>query len=289
MFIKWHTTKRNTNKSSAAQSSSASSSPRSVVNEFVKEADTEAVTVTDDKLYADLPPREKCPTCRITLPTDDDETRYMSCCGKFICNGCRFCLPREHCPFCNTANPRSDEEDIKSLSDRAETYNDPEAMIMLSGHYRNGQHGLPVDLSKAFELLQRASELGSATGHDHLGTTYRMGDGIEIDMKKSVHHYQIATMMGHVVSRHNLGFVEYENGNLQRAMRHFMIAAKCGYKDSLHNIKEGFKDGHVTKQDLEKTLRVYQAVYEETKSEQRDRAAVIIAGEQELIAQTQSE
>ena len=73
----------------------------------------------------------------------------------------------------------------------------------------------------------------------------------------------------------NLAGPELENGNYQRAMKHFMIAAKCGYKATLDMVKQGFKDGLVTKEDLEKTLRHYQAAFDETKSEQRDRAAVI--------------
>eukprot|EP00956_Cyclotella_meneghiniana_P038899 scaffold161755_cov35-Cyclotella_meneghiniana.AAC.1 len=184
----------------------------------------------DVQLFALPPKTEECPICMIPLPYSDDESSYMSCCGKTICNGCRYCLTRDCCPFCNTAHPTSPEETMMRFAERIEKYNDPEAMVLLAMYHSTGEYGLPVDKSKAFELLQRASELGSATGHDHLGTTYRMGDGIEIDMKKSVHHYQIATMMGHVTSR---------------------------------------KHCEITRQ------------YEETKSEQRDRAAVIIAGEQE--------
>ena len=82
--------------------------------------------------------------------------------------------------------------------------------------------------------------------------------------------------MGHVASRHNLGSIEAENRNYQRAMKHFVIAAKCGNKDCLHYVKVGFRQGHVTKEDFEKTLRDYQASCDETKSEQRDRAAVIV-------------
>ena len=98
-------------------------------------------------------------------------------------------------------------------------------------------------------------------------------------MKKAVHHYQIAAMMGNMCARFKLGCIEFQNGNYQRAMRHFMIAANCGHKDSLHNIKQGFRAGHVTKEDFERTLRTYQSSYDETKSEQRDRAAAIIARE----------
>ena len=78
-------------------------------------------------------------------------------------------------------------------------------------------------------------------------------------------------------ARHNLGCSEGKHGNYQRAMKHFMIAAKCGSKDSLYYVKHGFRDGYVTKEDFEKTLRDYQASCDETKSEQRDRATVIKA------------
>ena len=111
-------------------------------------------------------------------------------------------------------------------------------------------------------IFQCASELGSAEGHSNLGHSYDKGEGTEIDKRKSVYHYQIAAMMGHNMgARYNLGYVEIQNGNYQRAMKHFKIAAKCGYKNSLDNVKQGFRAGHVTKEDFEKTLRGYQAGY----------------------------
>jgi len=242
----------------------------------------------DKKLFAQ-PKREDCPICMIPLPCYAEECTYMACCGKHICNGCVYCLPRQHCPFCNTAGPKSHEEIIKRLFNRIEKYNDTYAMVMLSEHYNKGQYGLLVDQSKAFELLQRACELGSACSvhvssdlpHYHLGIKYQTGDLTEIDEKKAVHHYQIAAMMGNIHARHNLGCSERENRNYHRAMKHFMIAAKCGFQKSLENVKQGFRDGLVTKEDLEKTLRDYQAACDETKSEQRDLAAVIIAGGKE--------
>ena len=51
----------------------------------------------------------------------------------------------------------------------------------------------------------------------------------------------------------------------------------CGDKHSLHNVKLDFREGHVTKQEFEKTLRKYQSSIDETKSEQRDRAVAIKA------------
>eukprot|EP00956_Cyclotella_meneghiniana_P001589 scaffold1793_cov19-Cyclotella_meneghiniana.AAC.4 len=84
-------------------------------------------------------------------------------------------------------------------------------------------------------------------------------------------------MMGKMQARHNLACFEWDYENYQRAIKHFMIAANCGNENSLHELKKGFKNGHVTKEDFAKALRAYQAACDETKSEQRDRAAVIRA------------
>eukprot|EP00956_Cyclotella_meneghiniana_P031632 scaffold83626_cov28-Cyclotella_meneghiniana.AAC.3 len=230
----------------------------------------------DEKLYAQPQKRDECPICMIPLPYHDEECAYMSCCGKIICIGCRYCLTREHCPFCNAADLTTPEA-VKRLSERIEKYNDSQAMVLLGFRYINGLDGLQVDQSKAFELFQRASELGSASAHFHLGNSYHLGNGAEIDMKKAIHHWQIAAMMGNMQARHNLGCAEAKNGNYNRALKHFMIAAMCGDEDALNNIKEGFRDGLVTKEEFEKALRDYQASCDETKSEQRDKAAVIMA------------
>ena len=180
--------------------------------------------------------------------------------------------------------PTNDEEIIiiNRLSERIEKYNDPEAMNILGYCFQKGLHGLPVDISKAVELFERGSELGSASAHCSLGISYQRGEGVKIDKKKlvgtetdrkkAVHHWQIAAMMGNISARHKLGFIELKNGNYQLAMKHCIIAAKCGYKDSLDVVKEGFRQGHVTKEDFEKTLRDYQASCDEAKSEQRDKA-----------------
>lgn len=99
-----------------------------------------------------------------------------------------------------------------------------------------------------------------------------------MDKKKAIHHYQIASMMGDVHSRYNLGALEGQSGNNERAMKHFMIAAKCGHDLSLERVKEGYYSmGLSTKDDFENTLRYHKAYHDEAKSEKRDRAKVIQA------------
>jgi hypothetical protein len=56
-------------------------------------------------------------------------------------------------------------------------------------------------------------------------------------------------------------------------MKHFMLAAEAGNKDSLDEVKRGFTKGYVTKDEYESTLRAYHECQAEMKSEARDNAA----------------
>ena len=74
------------------------------------------------------------------------------------------------------------------------------------------------------ELYTRAAELGSGKTHGHLGAHY-VGEG---DLKKVKFHYEAAAMAGHEGARYNLGCMEYNSGNKERAIKHVMIAAAAG-------------------------------------------------------------
>lgn len=111
-----------------------------------------------------------------------------------------------------------------TIPPRIEKYNDPEAMNTVGSYYLRGKRGFPVDLSKAVEMFQRASELGSVEANNNLGNLYYNGEGVQMDKKKCIHYYQVAAMMGHEVARYNLGYEEAVVGNHERAMRHYDIS-----------------------------------------------------------------
>ena len=91
-----------------------------------------------------------------------------------------------------------------------------------------------------------------------------------MDKKKAKHFYELAAMNGDVVARYNLGCMEGMAGNHHRAYKHYIIAAKAGYKPSLDNMKVGYKRGIVTKDEYANTLRAYQERQNEMKSDDRD-------------------
>ena len=93
-----------------------------------------------------------------------------------------------------------------------------------------------------------------------------------MDKKKAKYYWELAAINGDLNARHNLGCEEFEAGNIARAYKHYILAAKAGFKMSLDEVKEGFMEGYVTKDEYANTLRAYQKRCDEMKSKDRDKA-----------------
>ena len=124
----------------------------------------------------------------------------------------------------------------------------------------------------AFEYLTKAVELGDVDAHYQLSVMYHEGNGVEKDEKKELHHLEEAAIAGHPVARHNLGCYEWKNERFDRAVKHFIIAAKLGHDDSLDILKKGYTWGDVSKEDFAAALRGHRAAVDATKSPQREAA-----------------
>ena len=144
---------------------------------------------------------------------------------------------------------------------------DRDGFYQLAGYYARGMCGLRQDVVKANELLLKAGQLGSAEAYCNLGNSYLKARGVDRDMKKAIYYWELAAMGGYVDARYNLGLEEVKKGNIHRAMKHFMIAAKAGMTESMDAVKEGFTRGDVTKDDFANTLRAYQKRKDEMKSD----------------------
>ena len=235
-----------------------------------------AAELHDIKLFKQPPPPEDCPICMLPVPSLDTGSKYKSCCGKRICSGCIHAVALRDggvgiCPFCRTPTPTAKE--IGERYKKRVEVGDAEAVHNLGSCYSDGRYGLPQDYNKALELWHQAGELGSAPSYYNIGVAYHVGNGVERDEKKAHHYYELAAMEGHVVARHNLGCAEGRAENMDRALKHLMIATEFGYTVSLDLIKQMFMNGDATKDDYEKALQAYQACLSEIKSPQRDEAA----------------
>jgi TPR repeat protein len=200
-----------------------------------------------------------------------NKSTFHTCCSKLICNGCRYAHERsngggDRCPFCREPTPKDDEENRKRMMERIKA-NDPAAMKHFGDRcYKEG------DYDNAFEYLTKAAELGDAAAHFKLGWMYENGEGVEKDEEKAVYHYETAAIGGHPDARHNLGEYEEENGNTERAVKHFIIAANLGDELPMKKLWKHYSAGNITKEDLEATLRTHQAAIDEMKSPEREAA-----------------
>ena len=224
----------------------------------------------DEELFKQPPLNEDCPICMLPLPTLGSGWVYYSCCGKTICGGCLYAVAQrdkdQKCPFCRTPAPKSEEEQLERLEKRMEV-GDADAIHNQGLNYLTGRYGLQKDYTEAFGLLVQAVELGCAEAYNSIGTTFYDGKGVDMDAKKAKYYYDLAAIGGDVTARHNLGNAENNACNVNRALKHYMIAAGSGQSDSVKAIRELYSNGLATKDDYTKALRAYQAHLNEIKSE----------------------
>ena len=215
----------------------------------------------------------ECPICFLPMPLDPAKSMFSSCCSESICNGCFYAnsisnlhdkMKALRCPFCREV--ADDDENDKRMTERIKA-NDPAAMSYMGGMcYNKG------DYNGAFEYYTNAAELGDLEAHFKLGVMRHQGKGVERDEEKAVYHLEQAAIGGHHLARNNLGWYEERNGNMGRAVKHYIIAANLGYEDSMKTLWAMFKEGYVTKEDLDATLRSHQAAIDAMKSAQRGEA-----------------
>ena len=222
--------------------------------------------------------RGDCPICCLPLPLDPQKSGFglSACCSKMICQGCNYAdqirqrglvIPQKpSCAFCREPVPETDEE-VDAMTMKRVEKNDPEAMWQMGA--RRLAEG---DYKSAFEYSTKAAELGDANAHFNLSIMYRLGQGVEKDEKKHVYHLEVAAIGGHVDARYNLGCHEGNNGRIDRAVKHLIIAANMGEEGSMKALWEYHARGLVKKDDLTVTLRAHQAAVDAAKSQQREEA-----------------
>ena len=216
-----------------------------------------------------------CPICFIPLSLDITKSTKYVCCSKIVCNGCvygNFLRQKEEslesrCPFCRMPTPSTEREANQYRMKRIEA-NDPVAIRSMGSMYCEQQN-----YSSAFEYWTNATQLGDVEAHSKLAILYMEGNGVENDEKKGLYHCEEAAIGGHPIARHNLGMNEGRSGRLERAAKHFIIAAKLGHDDSIDKLKECFMMGAVGKEDYAAALRAHQAAVDATKSPHREREA----------------
>ena len=222
-----------------------------------------------------------CPICCLPLSIDPPKSTMMGCCSTVICDGCehanklreeRECLENS-CPFCRHPLPKSNEEAEFNRMKRVEA-NDPVAL-----RQTGCMSSVEGKFKTAFKYLTKAAELGDADAHHVLSVSYLNGEGVTKDMKKAAYHAEEAAIRGHPAARFNLGGIEWNNGTIgrnismmERAAKHWVIAANLGHDEAMKMVKTCYSKRLVSKEDFATTLRTHQAAVDAANSPQREAA-----------------
>ena len=239
--------------------------------EHEEECSKRKALLQDKELFTqpDGTDRGECPLCFLPMPIDMSKSGFWTCCSQLVCGGCIYADQKssngdQRCPFCREPIPSEEVEANKRMMKRIKA-NDPAAF-----HHMGGKCYQEGDYDAAFKCFTKAAELGDADAHARLGYMYMKGQGVEEDEEKAVYHYEKAAIEGHPLARHELACYEEVNGNMERAVKHFIIAANLGDEPSMKKLWKHYSLGNISKDDLDATLRAHQAALDGMKSEQRD-------------------
>ncbi len=234
-----------------------------------------------------------CPICCLPFSIDISKSMMYPCCMKTVCIGCDYAnmfanfnnrncadvsrvLKKLHdatCPFCRQPRPNKEGEYMKNIMKRIKK-NDPDAFREMGSHCV--QEG---DNNGAVQYYRKAIELGDVESHVRLvGCLMHEEEGengVErYEEKEIIYHWEEAAIAGHPEARYMLALHEMigNNKRIERALKHYIIAANLGHDESLQCLKKFYSIGRFKKEDFAAALRAHQAAVDATKSPQREAA-----------------
>jgi TPR repeat protein len=217
-----------------------------------------AAELYDEALFKPPPKGDDCPIYFLPLPVLASGQSLRACCGKSICRGCDYAHHLQSngnpsCPFCRADAPSAREFD-KMLRKRV-VCNDADAIFQLGVMYLEGDEVLSIkkDTDKVVKLFHRAAELGSANAYHNLGSLFFHGNnGVSKDEAKAKKYFEKGAMRGCASSRFSLGALDANAGSVDRAIKHWLIAASSGDIMAVHLMKRAMVKGDATRDDYAK-------------------------------------
>lgn len=191
------------------------------------------------------------------------------------------------CPFCGE-NGHQDPNDQRSIFPSANDDEEegvdlgrllmlveggnPDATFCVAKYRFHGGTELPQDKKQGLELYHTAVSLGSPFAAAALGRCFLDGDAVERDHNKTVEYYFRAAELGFVEMYFFIGEIYLNCGEVEEAMMNFRRAAICGFSEDFvfDSLRDGFRNGYITKDEYAYTLRENQKAANEMKSEARE-------------------
>ena len=182
------------------------------------------------------------------------------------------------CPFCREDDRESkDEYKLKRVMKQAEN-GEHDDICRIGTYYFKGQLGLQQDQAEGLKWYHRAMEAGDGKAAFILGARYYQGDGVEQDIEKALEYHCKAAELDFIPAFNLIGFLLMLKGEIGEAMLNLRKAAICGDSSEhlFDELRQGFVNGYITREEYAFTLRENQKACNEMKSDARENYKKVI-------------
>lgn len=235
--------------------------------------------------------------CHKDRPTDDSLSPFMT---NMMPGNFEKKLEELCCPFCRSTDDmgvckdKSIRAKRKKILERRARNGDKRALLELGKLYLYGNTKTPEemkaewgigqdaaaadnydngrDIAKALECFKEAASLGNSDAHYALSDLHLKN----YEAADYLTHLEKAAELGSMEAHQDLAELAMQRQKFKLAMEHYKILAAAGLGFT-KKLMDGYKEGHVTKDDLETSLRASHAARKELAS--TDRADVRFSGQ----------
>jgi TPR repeat protein len=132
------------------------------------------------------------------------------------------------------------EEGMKGLL-RLARMSDHDAMTQLGYIYKDGAHGIPINLAESIFWLKKVAYFGDDYACFQLGGMYSHGEGVPVDMKAAVEYFKVAASLGNALAMNDLGLMYWHGKGVpvdhRTATELWVKASDKGAWQANHNLR----------------------------------------------------
>jgi TPR repeat protein len=154
----------------------------------------------------------------------------------------------------------TDITDIKTIIKYFFTYEDANSLNIQGYIYEYGK-GIKQDYVKAFQLYEKASNLGNALGMFNLGWMYHHGTGVQQDYSKAIDLYEKAVELNNTNAINVLTsmyrFGRETDMNYNGVIQLYKKVMELGDKNAMYNFGYMFMDEKMIERDYDKASLLF--------------------------------
>lgn len=128
----------------------------------------------------------------------------------------------------------------------------------VNSHFKQAQNLFNEDkLEQAYEIYKKLAEQGDAKSQNALGNGYQYGFWGDINLEKAKYWYSKAANQNYAGAIHNLGMLDFLQGNYKQALPFFEKSASMNNADSVNILGVYYSENIVFNQDYKKALQYF--------------------------------